>query len=73
MAPSRIRLYQWGKVNASRPGIKNHPKFDDEADEVEYVDYRYWVRLCPNPGFDLPVIGYWSRANGRRRPKRPWE
>lgn len=62
----RIRIWQWGKFTNTRPGLKNHPELDDEPDEVEYVDYRYWIRLRPNPGFKLPLLGYWSRHYGRR-------
>lgn len=45
----------------------------DEPDVVTFRDYRYWIRLRPNPGFNLPLVGYWSKAHGRKRPLRPWE
>lgn len=66
----KARIWQFGKVECSRPGRKDHAYFADEPDEVAYVDYRWWIRLRPNPGFNLPLLGYYSRARGwhRRRP-----
>lgn len=66
-------LLQWGRFINSRPGIVDHLRFDDEPPVVEFEDFRYWIRTRPNPGFNLPALGYWSRARGRRRPRRPWE
>lgn len=69
----RALILQFGKFTNTRPGLKGHPALDDEPDVVEFDDYRWWVRLTPNPGFNLPLLGYWSRARGRQRPTRPWE
>lgn len=60
-------MLQWGRFINRRDGIKGHPNWSDEPDVVEYVDFKWWIRLRPNPGINLPAIGYWSRANGRRR------
>lgn len=45
----------------------------DEPDVVEYDDFKYWLRVRPNPGLNLPILGYWSRGRGRKRLIRPWE
>jgi hypothetical protein len=63
----RMILLQWGKFTNTRLGIKGHRNWTDEPDIVEYPDFKYWVRLKPNPGFNLPKIGYYSRAKGRNR------
>lgn len=63
----KMTMWQFGKVEATRPGLKNHPRWQDEGEEVHYIDYKYWIRLSPNPGFNLPVLGYWSKHRGRRR------
>lgn len=63
----RILVCQWGKFINQRPGIKGHEFWADEPDTVEFEDFRYWIRLRPNPGFNLPLIGYWSKARGRNR------
>lgn len=60
-------MLQWGRYERTRPGLKGHPEFADEPDEVTVTDYRYWLRLSPNPGFNLPLLGYWSRSRGKRR------
>lgn len=63
-----MAILQWGRFTNTRPGIRGHKVWSDEAEVVEYVDYRYWIRLRPNPGFNLPrPLGYWSRSRGRQR------
>ena len=64
---NKLLLFQFGEFVNTRPGIKNHPYWNDESDVVEFVDYKYWIRLYPNPGVNLPVLGYWSKFKGRRR------
>lgn len=61
-------LWQFGKFINTRPGLKGSDQWHDEPDVVEFVDYKYWIRLRPNPGFNLPVLGYWSQAKGRKGP-----
>lgn len=63
----RSLILQWGKFVNERPGIKGHAFWTDEPDIVQFQDYRYWIRLKPNPGVNLPVLGYWSKARGRHR------
>ena len=63
----KITLFQFGEFTNTREGLKNHPYYPDEPNVVEYRDYKYWVRLYPNPGFNLPKVGYYSQARGRRR------
>jgi hypothetical protein len=60
-------MLQWGRFSNSRPGIKGHKIWSDEPDVVSYEDFKYWLRFSPNPGINLPLIGYWSKARGRRR------
>lgn len=62
----RSIIWQWGEEVKVRPGSPAHDEFEDEPEEVPYVDYKYWVRLKPNPGINLPVVGYWSKAYGRK-------
>jgi len=64
---SPLVMIQWGAFTNSRPGVKNHPYVEDEPEFVDFRDYRYWIRVKSNPGFNLPVIGYWSKHRGRRR------
>lgn len=73
-------MLQWGRFINKRPGLSGNggapddPRTrDDEPEVVEFEDWKWWIRFRPNPGINLPVIGYWSRANGRRRRPRPWE
>lgn len=63
----KILMFQWGKFNNSRLGLKGHKFWADEEDIVQYQDFRYWVRVKPNPGFKVPVLGYWSKAKGRNK------
>lgn len=63
----RALIFQFGKFQNERLGIKSHAFWADEPDIVKYDDYKYWVRIKPNPGINLPVIGYWSKARGRNR------
>lgn len=60
-------IFQFGKFENERLGIKGHAFWEDEPDIVKYTDYKYWVRIKPNPGINLPKIGYWSKARGRKR------
>ena len=62
----RAILWQWGRVERVRHGLTGSDVFDDEPATVAYVDFRYWLRLRPNPGWNLPGLGYYSRARGRR-------
>ena len=63
----RPLMLQWGRFVGERAGTTD-PERDIHEDEiVHYEDFRYWLRLSPNPGINLPVIGYWSKANGRKR------
>jgi len=62
-----IRMWQFGKIVSTRVGIKGSEVWTDEPDVVEFVDYKYWIRLRPNPGVNLPVLGYWSKSKGRKR------
>lgn len=73
-------MLQWGHFVNTRPGLPGNggapddPRTrDPEPDVVQFDDWKYWLRLKPNFGVNLPLVGYWSRANGRRRPRRPWE
>lgn len=79
---NRLLMWQFGKFTNTRPGLKGH-RFEhndpdsedgwaDEPDIVEFEDYHYWIRLKPNWGFNLPLIGYYSEANGyaRKPPRR---
>lgn len=81
-AQNRLVMWQFGRFTNVRPGIKAH-RFEpenpdntdgwtDEPDEVEFTDYRYWIRLKPNPGFNIPIVGYYSEENGyaRKPPRR---
>jgi len=61
-------LLQWGKFTNKRAGIKDNANWSDEPEVVEFDDFRYWIRTSPNPGFNLPVLGYWSKAKGRKGP-----
>jgi hypothetical protein len=65
---NKALIWQFGAYTAYRPGIKNNANWEDEPDIVEYTDYKYWIRLRPNPGVNLPVFGYWSKAKGRKGP-----
>jgi hypothetical protein len=60
-------IFQWGKFVNSREGVKNSAFHADEDDIVRFTDYKYWIRLFPNRGVNLPLVGYWSKAKGRRR------
>jgi len=60
-------ILQWGRFINTRNGLKNSPFHENEPDIVEFRDFKFWVRLYPNPGFNLPVLGYWSKFRGRRR------
>ncbi len=60
-------LWQFGRFTNTRLGIHGHAVWSDEPEVVEYDDWRWWIRVKPNPGINLPVLGYWSRANGRKR------
>jgi len=65
---SKLRMWQFGKFVNTRPGVKNHEYWEDEPDVVEFTDFKYWIRFKPNPGFNLPILGYWSKAKGRKGP-----
>lgn len=65
-APEPI-MWQFGHFTNTRPGIRGHTVWEDEDEVVEYDDWRYWIRVKPNPGINVPLLGYWSRANGRKR------
>lgn len=76
----RPLMLQWGHFVNKRPGLPGNggppddPRTrDPEPEVVEFDDWKWWIRIRPNFGVNLPVIGYWSRANGRRRVSRPWE
>jgi hypothetical protein len=60
-------IFQWGEFTNFREGIQNSPVHEDESKMVPYQDFKYWIRLHPNKGFNLPGIGYWSQFRGRRR------
>jgi hypothetical protein len=60
-------MLQWGRFVNTRRGLVNPVLGINEPPVVEYEDFKHWVRLSPNPGINLPVLGYWSRAHGRRR------
>ena len=68
----KIRLWQWGKVTRSRPGLKNHEYFADEPDVVEYTDYKYWIRFTPWSlfGWNIWGLGYFKRGAGWHRRKK---
>jgi len=61
-------IWQFSPFTNTRPGIKNNDNWQDEPDVVEFQDFRYWIRLRPNPGFNLPILGYWSESKGRKGP-----
>ena len=67
---SNIRILQWGKVERERPGLKNHEYWQDEPDRVPFTDYKYWIRFYPNPGFNIPFLGYWSSDGGKHRTRK---
>lgn len=62
-----IKIVQWGKFENERVGIKSHAIWADESTKVKFDDYKFWVRFKPNPGVNLPIIGYWSKARGRNK------
>jgi len=64
---SPLMMIQWGAFENVRDGLQNHPYFEDEPEFVHFQDYRYWIRVKSNPGFNVPVIGYWSKHKGRKR------
>lgn len=58
---------QWGRFVATRPGLRGSEQWEDEPELVEYENFKWWIRIKPNPGINLPLIGYWSKASGRKR------
>lgn len=60
-------MWQFGEFTNHRPGISGHEIWEDEPPIVPYQDFRFWIRLRPNAGFNLPVLGYWSQARGYSR------
>jgi hypothetical protein len=60
-------MLQWGQFVNTRRGLVNPALGINEPPVVEYEDFKYWLRLRPNPGINVPLIGYWSRARGRSR------
>ncbi len=63
------RLKQMGHLSAEA----HFGGWEDEPDIVDFVDYRYWLRLKPNFGFNFPLIGYWSHRRGHKKLPRSWE
>lgn len=61
-------IWQFGRFINTRPGVQGHEVWSDEPYVVEFVDFKYWIRLRPNPGFNLPILGYWSQSKGRKGP-----
>lgn len=61
-------MWQFGAFTNTRAGIKQNDNWRDEPDIVEFTDFKYWVRIRPNPGVNLPLVGYWSKAKGRKGP-----
>ena len=59
-------MWQFGHFVNTRPGLQERGLPVDEPEIVEYDDYRYWIRVRPNPGVNLPLLGYYSRQKGRR-------
>jgi hypothetical protein len=60
-------IFQFRKFTNQREGVQNSAYHADEPPVVDFVDYKYWIRLFPNRGFNLPLIGYYSEFRGRRR------
>lgn len=65
--PGRPLMWQFGEFTNYRAGVSGHPVWHDEPPIVPYRDFKYWIRLRPNPGFNLPALGYWSQAHGYSR------
>lgn len=57
-------MWQFGAFTNYRAGISGHEYWSDEPAIVPFQDYKFWIRLRPNPGYNLPVLGYWSQARG---------